>query len=208
MPKYNAMRRLFSLLPVLLLISFTTANDPLSKKDKKFAVSYFKQTKKDLQDAVKNLSDVQMNWKPADSVWSVAECIEHIALSEKNLFDYAQSSLKEAANPDKRKDLKFATDQDVIKMVTDRSFRVKTREGFIPSNQFGSPQKSLNAFVERRNGLIDYIKKTGDDLRNHFVTLPFGMVDTYQFLIFLSGHTKRHTLQIEEVKAHPGFPKS
>ncbi len=202
------MRRLFSLLPVLLLISFATASDPLSKKDKKFAVSYFKETKKYLQDAVKNLSDAQLNWKPADSVWSVAECIEHIALAEKNLFDFAQSSLKEAANPDKRKELKFATEQDVIKMITDRSFRVKTREGFIPSNQFGSAQKSLDAFVERRSNLIDYVKKTDDDLRNHFVALPFGTMDTYQFLIFLAAHTKRHTLQIEEVKANPGFPKS
>ena len=139
------MRKLFALLPVLLLLSFTTANDPLSKKDKKFAVSYLKQTKKDLQDAVKNLSDAQLNWKPADSVWSVAECVEHIALAEKNLFDFGQSSLKETANPDKRKELKFATEQDVIKMITDRSFRVKTREGFIPSNQFGSAQKSLAA---------------------------------------------------------------
>lgn len=202
------MRKLFALLPVLLLLSFTTTHDPLSKKDKKFALNYFKQTKKDLQDAVKNLSDAQLNWKPADSVWSIAECIEHIALSEKNIFDYAQGSLKEAANPDKRKDLKFASDQDVIKLITDRSFRVKTREGFIPSNQFGSAQKSLDVFVERRNGLIDYVKKTDDDLRNHFINSPFGLVDTYQFLIFLSGHTKRHTLQIEEVKANPGFPKS
>ena len=75
------MRKLFGLLPVLLLLNFIAAKDPLSKKDKKFAVSYFKQTKKDLQDAVKNLSDGQLNWKPADSVWSIAECIEHIALS-------------------------------------------------------------------------------------------------------------------------------
>lgn len=202
------MRKLLALLPILLLLSFTTASDPLSKKDKKFAISYFKQTKKDLQDAVKNFSDAQLNWKPADSVWSIAECIEHIALSEKNLFDLGQGSLKEAANREKRKDLKFASDQEVIKMITDRSFRVKTREGFIPSNQFGSAQKSLAAFVERRNGLIDYVKKTDDDLRNHFVTLPFGTVDTYQFLIFLAGHTKRHTLQIEEVKAHPDFPKN
>src|SRR5688572_31197718 len=129
------MNKLFALLPTLLLLSFTTAIDPLSKKDKKFAVNYFKQTKKDLQDAVKNLSDAQLNWKPADSVWSIAECVEHITLSEKNLFDYSQGSLKDAANPDKRKELKFTDDNDVIKMITDRSVKVKTREGFIPSNQ-------------------------------------------------------------------------
>jgi uncharacterized damage-inducible protein DinB len=202
------MRKLLALLPVLLFLNFTTAPDPLTKKEKKFAIDYFNETRKDLEDAIKNLSDAQLNWKPADSVWSVAECVEHIALSEKNLFDYGQGSLKEAANPDKRKDLKYANEQDVIKMITDRSFRVKTREGFIPTNQFGSAQKSLAAFEERRNGLIEYVKNTNDDLRNHFVALPFGTLDTYQFLIFLAAHTKRHTLQIEEVKANPGFPKS
>lgn len=202
------MRKLIALLPVLFLLGFSGTPDPLSKKEKKFAANYFKQTKKDLHDAVKNLSETQLNWKPADSVWSVAECIEHIALSEKNLFDVVQGSLKEAANPEKRKELKFASDDEILKMITDRSFRVKTREGFIPSNQFGSAQKSLDVFDERRSGLIDYIKKTDDDLRNHFVALPFGLFDSYQFLLFLSGHTKRHTLQIEEVKAHPNFPKS
>ena len=201
------MRRLLIVLPVLLLLSFATPNDPLSKKDKKFAISYFKQTKKVLKDAVKNLSETQLNWKPADSVWSIAECIEHITLSEKNLFDYGSASLKEAADPAKRKELKFASDQEVIKVMTDRSFRVKTREGFIPSGQFGSAKQSLDVFEERRDQLIDYIKKTEDDLRNHFVNAPFGLVDAYQFLILLSAHTARHTAQIEELKAHPEFPK-
>jgi hypothetical protein len=93
-------------------------------------------------------------------------------------------------------------------MITDRSVKVKTREGFIPTNQFGSMQKSMDVFIQRRNDLISYVKKTDDDLRNHFVAMPFGIFDTYQFLLFLSAHTKRHTLQIEEVKANPNFPRS
>ena len=36
----------------------------------------------------------------------------------------------------------------------------------------------------------------------------FEMLDAYDWLLFLSGHTERHTLQIQEVKADPGFPKS
>ena len=33
------------------------------------------------------------------------------------------------------------------------------------------------------------------------------MMDTYQWMLLVAGHSKRHTLQIEEVKASPGFPK-
>jgi len=51
------------------------------------------------------------------------------------------------------------------------------------------------------------MKDTKDDLRNHFAESPLGLMDTYQVLIFLSGHTARHTAQIAELKSNPGFPK-
>jgi hypothetical protein len=45
-------------------------------------------------------------------------------------------------------------------------------------------------------------------LKNHFTLHPaFGTINTYQLLLLLSGHSERHTLQIEEVKANPAFPK-
>jgi hypothetical protein len=182
------------------------ANTSLSKKDRKNAISYFKETEKDLVKEVKGLSEQQLTWKPADSVWSVADCIEHITLSEKNIFDWAMSTLKEPANPAKRAELKH-DDEGIKKMMTDRSFKAKAQEGFIPTGQFGNSDKTLAIFKERRKAAINYIKNTKDDLRNHFATTPMGLVDSYQVLIFLAGHSRRHTLQIMELKAMPGFPK-
>jgi len=66
----------------------------------------------------------------------------------------------------------------------------------------------LEEFKIKRAGHIAHIKETKDDLRNPFGELPFGWVDSYQLLIFMSAHTQRHTLQIEEVKANPNFPKN
>jgi len=176
------------------------------KKEKKGAIGYFKETQKGLADELRGLTENQLSWKPADSVWSVAECVEHIALSEKNLFDWAMSTLKEKADPSKRSQLKL-DDAAIKRIITDRSFKVKTREGFIPTGQFGSTEQTLAIFNERREALIKYVKDTKDDLRNHFAELPFGLVDTYQLLLFLGGHTRRHTLQIAELKSLPGFPK-
>jgi hypothetical protein len=200
------MRKLFLILSVPLLFSFVVADIELTQKERDDAVSYFKETQKALADEIKGLSTNQLKWKPADSIWSVTDCIEHIALSEKNLFDWAMGTLKAEANPAKRAELK-RSDEEIKKMITDRSFRVKTREGFIPTGQFGDAKQTLKVFDERREALIKYIKETKDDLRNHFAESPFGLVDTYQWLLFLSAHTKRHTLQIEELKANPGFPK-
>jgi len=200
------MRKLFFILSLPLIFSFVTTNIELTKKEREDAASYFKETQKAVADEIKGMSENQLKWKPADSVWSITDCIEHIALSEKNLFDWAMGTLKTEANPAKRAELK-RSDEDVKKTITDRSFRVKTREGFIPTGQFGDAKQTLKVFDERRDALIKYIKETKDDLRNHFADSPFGLVDTYQLLLFLSAHTKRHTLQIEELKANPGFPK-
>jgi hypothetical protein len=201
------MKKIFLLAGLSILLSFTVASDPVTEKERKEALSYFKETQKALADEIRGLSENQLNWKPADSVWSVAECVEHIALSEKNIFDMAMSSLKGNADPSKRSQLKF-DDEAVKKFITDRSFKVKTREGFIPTGQFGNTEKTLAVFNERREALINYMKNTQDDLRNHFAEMPFGLLDTYQMLIFLSGHTRRHTLQIAELKSLPGFPKA
>ena len=200
------MRKLFFILSLPLIFSFVSVDIELTKKEREDAVSYFKETQKAVADEIKGMSDNQLKWKPADSVWSITDCVEHIALSEKNLFDWAMGTLKTEANPAKRAELK-RSDEDIKKAITDRSFRVKTREGFIPTGQFGDAKQTLKVFDERREVLIKYIKETKDDLRNHFAESPFGLVDTYQVLLFLSAHTKRHTLQIEELKANPGFPK-
>ena len=202
------MRKLFSLLAVLVLISFSPADTSLSKKDRKFALNYLKETKQRLVNNVKGLSDAQLNWKPADSLWSIANCIEHIAISEKNLFDWSIGSLKEAANPAKRSEIK-QTDESVMKMITDRSFRAKAPESFRPSGQFGDAKDALKVFIERRENTLSFFKNTKEDLRNHFIAHPFlGTIDTYQMLLFLNGHTLRHAMQVEELKARQDFPKT
>ena len=200
------MRKLFFILSLPLIFSFVAINTELTKKEREDAASYFKETQKAVADEIKGMSETQLKWKPADSVWSITDCVEHIALSEKNIFDWAMGTLKTEANPAKRAELK-RSDEEIKKMITDRSFRVKTREGFIPTGQFGDAKQTLKVFDERREALIKYVKETKDDLRNHIAESPLGLVDTYQLLIFLSAHTKRHTLQIEELKANPGFPK-
>ena len=44
-------------------------------------------------------------------------------------------------------------------------------------------------------------------MRNYVLQMPIGSIDAYQMLLYISAHTKRHTLQIEEIKANPAFPK-
>ena len=77
-----------------------------------------------------------------------------------------------------------------------------------PERKFPSEHAALQAFVLRRDSTIQYINSTQDDLKDHFITHPvFGTMDLYKGLVLLAAHTARHTLQLEEVMATPGFPK-
>jgi hypothetical protein len=201
------MKYILACLATMMVFSFANPLTGINDKERKDAIEYFKETQKFLEKETKGLSEAQLNWKPADSVWSIANCIEHIALSEQNLFDWAMQTMKTPADPSKKSSVKV-TDEDIKKMVSDRSVKRKAREGFIPSGQFGDAAGSLRVFNERRENLINYMKTTTDDLRNHFSDSPAGTMDAYQILFLLSAHTKRHTLQIVELKAMPGFPKS
>lgn len=201
------MKKLIILLFAGTLLSFIKAGAPITKEERKHALDYYKETQKNLNKAVKGHSENQLNWKPADSAWSVAECLEHIAISEKSIGDWIQSTLQQPADPSKRDEVKTADDA-IIPMITDRTHKVKTQEALKPKKQFGDSQETLKVFNERRDANIAFIKSTDADLRNHYLDLPFGKIDTYQGLLFLAAHSARHTLQIQEVMANPDFPKN
>jgi hypothetical protein len=187
-------------------MSFYHLDSSLTVAERKYATNLLKETKENLLKKVKSLTAEQLNFKADTSRWSIAECVEHIALSENNIFGFAQMALKEPADPSKRAEVKM-TDEGIIKMITDRSTKVKTSEPFEPTGKFGSFEATLTEFQTKRDNNINYINNTSDDLRNHYNDFPFGKIDTYQTILFMAAHSKRHTDQIEEILNHPDFPK-
>jgi hypothetical protein len=203
------MKKFLLFFAAVAMISFSTATDDgVSKKEKKSATKFLKQTKKEVEDAVKGLSDAQLKFKPAPDAWGVEECLKHIAITEQMLWGMLEANLKQPATPEKRSEVKM-TDEDVIKKIEDRSTKVKTMDPAKPENTpFKSASEALESFKQNRDKLSDYMKNTNEDLRNHIVALPFGSLDGYQFILFISAHSNRHMQQINEVKASPDFPKN
>ena len=99
-------------------------------------------------------------------------------------------------------------DEDLYKAIASRTNKVQTSEAFKPEQApWKTTAEALEAFKEKRSALIKYTKTTTDDLRNHVGQTPLGYLDAYQMLILLAAHTKRHTMQIEEIKTDSAFPK-
>jgi hypothetical protein len=207
MPRRKTYNYLLLLFLVFSGLAGTPTNDVLSKKERKFAAEHMKSTKVELQDAIKGLKANQLNYKVSADKWSVQECVYHIAISEKTLWTMLETSMKAGPTPEKKKDLKV-TDEQVIKMTEDRTNKVKTVPALEPkSTPYKNLDEAMNEFKTTRAAHIKYIKATSEDLRNHFVQMPFGLLDCYQLCLLISSHTDRHVQQLNEVKTNPGFPK-
>jgi DinB family protein len=199
---------------IFLAIALLWAADStqtLTQNERDQAVAELEGSKKAFLDATKGLSAVQWNFKPAPERWSVAECSEHIALAEGFIFGLVSERIMKApANPEKR-DAAKGKDEMIVKMMQDRSHKATAPEPIDPAKHGTmTPEETLKLFGESRAHTIEYIKTTQEDLRDHLFDHPvpaIGTLDGYQWIMLISGHTRRHTAQILEVKADPHFPK-
>ncbi|UII78024.1 DinB family protein [Flagellimonas sp. CMM7] len=201
------MKKLILPMVALLLFSFSTDTFKLTDDERKMAIEHLTQTRDHMTKVLNGLTEEQLNFMPEEEAWTIAECVEHIAISENAFGGLIQKTVAAGPNPALKDSLKFKDDQ-LMGVIVDRSNRVKTSEPFEPSGKFGSHEATVKAFMDKRSEHINYVKTTEDDLRNRYCNdLPFGTVDGLQVVIFMAGHTERHVKQMEEIMANKLFPK-
>ncbi|WP_421810279.1 DinB family protein [Flagellimonas sp.] len=201
------MKKLILPFAALILFSFSADTTKLNEQDREWMLKHLTETRNHMTQVLEGLTNAQLNFKPDENSWSIAECVEHLAVTENGFGGLIQKTVGAGPNPVLKDSLVFK-DEDIMTNISDRSNKVKTSEAFEPSGQFESFENTLQAFLEKRNAHIEYVKTTEDDLRNRYSKdLPFGPVDGVQLIIFAAGHTERHVLQMEEVMAHTKFPK-
>jgi DinB superfamily len=193
---------------VITGLAGTFKNSSLTKQERKLVVSELKESKSEFLKSVKDLSDEQLNFKPSPERWSIQECIYHITLAEKDLWYMLNTTMREPGTPGRSQDVKIA-DEDILKIGTDRTNKLKSPEALQPSKaSWKSANDAISGFKTARADLIKYAKSTTEDMRDHIIPLAFGNVDAYQFLLFMSAHCNRHIGQIEEIKGDPRFPRA
>jgi hypothetical protein len=176
--------------------------------NKEFIQTQFDETYRNLEKAVAGLTQEQLNFKTERARWSILECVEHIAVTQPQLFSHAAEALKQAPNQEKRSEIK-STDDDIMTMMVNRGFKAQAPAEMQPTGKYKDVQTALLDIKRSQKTILGELNKvTMDDLRNRVMEAPIGSIDAYQFMLFIPGHTARHTLQILEIKTHPNFPKN
>jgi len=200
------MRKILLLVCAALCLGSVTFGQALSAADRDRGVRYLQETREAIVDATKGLSEAQWKFKAASDHWSVAETLEHIALSEDFIFGQVKDKIMQAPAGAPDRDI-AKTDAAVRAMIPDRSHKAQAPPPLVPTGRW-SPQETLERFLKSRAATLEYLK-TNTELRAHVADSPLGMpLDGYEWLLFIGAHSQRHTKQILEVQADPGYPKS
>jgi hypothetical protein len=191
-----------------LLLLIPGLDQTLSPAERDHAVAELDSSQKAFLEATSGLSEAQWNFKPAPDRWSIAECAEHIGVTEAFILKLiTEQTLKGPAEPEKRA-LVQGKDSSLMTLVVDRTAKFKAPEIIQPTRRWATSGEITKNVLESRARTIEFVSTTQADLRDHFMDHPvFKTLDTYQWILLTSGHMRRHTAQILEVKADPNFPK-
>jgi hypothetical protein len=183
------------------------ASSSLTKAERERAINYLKETEKDFLAAIEGVSDAQWKFKAAPDRWSIAETAEHIATAEDLIWDSVPAMMKAPANPERRAETQ-GKDKIIVEKIPERSRKAQAPEPLKPTGKFATREELVKHFKETRAREIAYLEETKEDLRSHIADHPaLDAMDAYQWVIFNGAHSKRHTAQIEEVKADANYPK-
>ena len=198
--------RVFALAVLAFSLSLVQAfAQPLTQQERDSLLKHLQQTRQAFLESIVDLSDAQWTFRAGPDRWSIAEVAEHIAISETTILQLVTDKmLKGPAIP---RDLDRVSDEQLLVWLLDRTSRFQAPEMLTPTNRWATRDALTKEFLAAREKTTTYVRTTTDDLRGHGGPHPvFKMLDGYQWLLLLSGHSARHTAQIAEVKASDGYP--
>ena len=171
-------------------------------------VTEIEAVRQSLYDAVAELSQAQMDFKPTPDRWSISENLSHLNKVERGLpklYTMLLQKLEDAGwQPETAGSMLDSLEHGWLE-VTRKKFQAPER--VLP--QVGlTKAEVLAALHQSRQAILDAASQAGEyDLSG--VTWPhpaLGDINFYQWVLFIGKHEKRHLGQIEGVKNAAGFP--
>lgn len=167
----------------------------------------------DARDLLARLSEAQVNWRPTAAHWSIAECLDHLTVTNRELMQGIEAAIKDARSKgltgrgpfrhgiignmivrsmEPPAKMKFKAPK-MFKPRPDQSLEVVAREFFAMQNE-------LQRLIEEANGInLARVKVTSPVTK--LIKLSLG-----QSFGLLASHERRHLWQARQVKSNQAFP--
>jgi hypothetical protein len=173
----------------------------LTPVEREFLATYLSSGRDRMFNVIEGFTEAQWSFKPDSETWSAAECCEHVVLVERAVLIRVRRTPEVTELPD------VAGKEGALLGKKVASGKLSAPEAVQPKWRWHDGGEWRRAFEVARGARLDYAANSEDSL--HLKGMPhlaFGMLDGYQWLVFLGSHCERHLRQIEAVRTCPGFP--
>lgn len=148
-----------------------------------------------LHEVVRAVSGDAWTARPEDGRWTACEILEHLALAEWAVVEFARGMLLTA--PRASGVHSRVADAEVLRAATDRTVRLEAPERLRPLGRWSRPGVVCGSLDAARDAALVLAVRSSDALRARVAPHPqLGLLDGAQWLLFLAGHTERHAAQL------------
>ena len=161
------------------------------------------------------LTEAQINWKPSADQWSIAQCLEHLAVATKEFEKHFQAALENARQkwpaPESPAYKPSLVGGWLAKQVSPEAQRkLSAPKIFRPDSS--SISGALEMFVSQHEGFLAYVRQShGIDYNKTRMRSPvtplirYSLADAFVITVL---HGQRHLAQARRVREMPKFPKA
>lgn len=144
--------------------------------------------------AVKDLSDEELNKCVEEGKWSIMEVLEHLYLLERAV---SYSILKQLEN-----DQSEPATEKPIHLAVNRKTKIQAPDYVSPTGRITTWEVMAEKLGKSRQGLLDAVVNVDEILLENksFLHPVFGQLSLKQWVSFIGYHEKRHLEQINEIK--------
>jgi len=161
------------------------------------------------------LSNAQMNWKPDVSKWSIAQCIDHLIVSNSTYFPTFDKLINKAYQLpliQKLNPFNKVFGPIMVKHLGPQSKqKLKSPKIFTPSTSTLS-STIIEDFSKHQEVLINYFHQLNHlDKDTIVITSPVNSFVSYSLhyaMQIIAVHEQRHFNQAMNVLSHPTYPES
>lgn len=161
-----------------------------------------------------NLSTDQLNWKPSAEKWSIAQCLDHLIVSNSTYYpqfdEVASGKHKNSFYQNIKFISKFFGDYLIKETGAVVAKPMQSPAAFVPSQSeiAGTIVLDFEKHQQKFSATIQQLEKI--DLEKTIISSPALKIITYSLsnvLTIFVGHEQRHLTQAKNVLKHESFPK-
>jgi hypothetical protein len=159
------------------------------------------------------LSDAQINWRPSETSWSIAQCLDHLGRGNTVYAAALQQAVQKAraASPPRKGPVRPGWLSRLFIWSLDAPPRIK----------MSAPKKIVPAASHKRDEVLEMFLRSQEDMRKvlregadldlNRIRFRNPFIVSLRFtvgagLLIIAAHNRRHLWQAEQVRQAPGFP--